>query len=261
MEHSWRGHLRGAKELLQKVFVEKLFPETKILVFCKCWFTSFEILAGLGAPYGGTLVEEKEIESLVISIDSQYEVAILKSLKIVDEDNYNFLFGFHNNLLPPLLKLISLIRLNLKDDGKLKGKQIFALISEFEALSNSSAPAYWKLVSHCCYSDAALLTILTKFLKVPSSINAVQELVHGVLNKLDYILSSDTVRPYELLLPHWPILVAGLNCVSEEDKYKIEKLFRLLDSLGSGSAKHAFEKIKKTWNHESSDDEVDIVTY
>jgi hypothetical protein len=31
--------------------------------------------------------------------------------------------------------------------------------------------------------------------------------------------------------------------------------------LGSGSAKHAFEKIKKTWNHESSDDEVDIVTY
>lgn len=256
MEQTWRGHLRGAKELLQKVFLNKTFPITKTLIFCKNWFSSFEILAGLGAPYGGTLVQETELESLIINVDSLNEITVLKSLNIVNEDNYNYLFGFHNDLLPPLLSLIHLIRSIFKKEVKsFSSNEIFSLINQFQ---NNSHVRIGKSINDSCYANAGLLTIFTKFLEIPITNPVNQELVHKILGQIEILLKDET-NSYQLMLLHWPVLVAGLNCNS--DRYIIDTFFEVLIRLGAGSAKHTLNKIKRTWNHESDTDYVDIVTY
>ena len=52
----------GAKSLLLKAINQNV---SKKFVFCKYWFVSIEILAGLSTNLGGTLQTDAEIDQLV----------------------------------------------------------------------------------------------------------------------------------------------------------------------------------------------------
>lgn len=59
-KQNWRAHLRGAKDILLKYTTNsnknkklKSIRTSPILVFCKYWYISIEILAGLSSEYGG----------------------------------------------------------------------------------------------------------------------------------------------------------------------------------------------------------------
>lgn len=290
MKQSWRGHLRGAKELLLRVFVENKLPQTKVLIFCKAWFVLFEVLAGLSAPYGGTLVKSsgdvaKDRALLeLMSWDSETEIEALRELRMITEEGFIFTLGFHTGLLSPLFKLIEMMR--RADVNTPPSSEIFGLITEFEKFRNvhptsasgSEKIVIWFEAVHQSYIDAALLTIISQFLRIttsPMAVNPViQELSHSVLTRANCLLTPETDRisQFKLMMDQWPLLTAGLHSVTREDRAKAQSIFQLLTDLGSGSAKYSLQKMKRAWARTAGFDpmggsssegpeEVDIVTY
>lgn len=50
-KQDWRPHLRGAKDLLMKCSSKKT-KQSKVFVFCKAWFVTLEVLAGISSKKG-----------------------------------------------------------------------------------------------------------------------------------------------------------------------------------------------------------------
>lgn len=302
MQHSWRGHLKGAKELLFKTFILKHFNHnSKILIFCKLWFTSFEILACLTAPSGGTIKDESEWKNLIFDATNKQELEVIERLDLVTKEGFNLLLGYHNKVLSHLVQLIELMRFGGKatkvvDEHYLEST--LRLIQDFKdhqrlsmmkkipvnAISfyrNSSTlemkTISWYDACHESHTSAALLTIMTKILNVPRENSIVQILVRRILSPLgvlnggyDHLTAQDSTsnqaleddkQLFGLMLLQWPLLVAGLNSIDNKDRVDVESLFHLLTKLGSGSSKFAINKIKKAWNTEPNSEEVDFVTY
>lgn len=302
MQHSWRGHLKGAKELLLKTFILKHFNhKSKILIFCKLWFTSFEILACLTAPSGGTINDEAEWKSLIFDATNQQELEVVEKLNLVTNEGFNLLLGYHNKVLSHLVQLIELMRFGDKENKIIDEnyfESTFKLLQDFKhhqrlsmmkkipinAISfyrNSSTGEVktisWYDACHEAHTNAAILTIITKIMSVPRENAITQILVRKILSTLRVLnggydsLTAETSVPnltsqndnqlFGLMLLQWPLLVAGLNSITPNDRVEVESLFQLLTKLGSGSSKFAINKIRKTWNTEPNSDEVDFVTY
>jgi len=301
MKQSWRGHLKGAKELLYKAFILKRFsPHSKILIFCKLWFTSFEVLACLTAPRGGTIKDNFESKLLMFDATNYEELKVLEKMKLITKEGYNLLIGYHNKVLLSLVKLIDIMKLcqsPLSLDNELS-ESVFQLISEFnnnqhlsmmKNVPPSAISTYrnastgdvktisWYDICHESHVDAGLITIMVNILSVPNTNIIIQDLVRKILSRFHVLnrgyryvsdgeetnigTGGDHKKLFSLMLLQWPLLVAGLNCLNDQDKYEVESLFQLLDSLGSGSSRFALKKIKKVWNNETGLDDVDIVTY
>lgn len=106
---NWRPHLRGAKDLLLKHNKNRpLTKKSKVLIFCKYWFVSFEILAGLGSKNGGTVHVDEELD-LLLNYADPYEVQVLTELGLILPNGFNLIGGYHNDCVPHLRDLIKLL--------------------------------------------------------------------------------------------------------------------------------------------------------
>ncbi|CAK7903388.1 hypothetical protein CAAN1_32S00540 [[Candida] anglica] len=303
-KQNWRAHLRGAKDLLLKHTYSvnarsrsSRMRSTPIFIFCKFWYISIEILAGLSSDYGGTLKGDDELDMLITSGDT-YEIMVMKGFNLVREDGFNILFGYPNDCVPHLRDLIKVLN-RRRSDKITSTDEYFRLISAFyeqgmrsyvsrDAIVNdvrvptpgslvdtfrspdSSRPAYsvsWVDLSHQSYIIAAQITLLTKGFNMPSSSPRIQELVGRFTSMLSFLSSPDTPGiKFAVLMVQWPSLIIGLNCVEEEDKFLIMKLFRLSAQVGSGSAGFSLRRLHKVWRDgtdgaEDEDAGVDIMTY
>ena len=119
-KQDWRSHLRGAKDLLLKNALKKV-QSSHILIFCKCWFITLEILAGISSKLGGTLKPDQEID-LLIKMDNEYEIAVLKQLGCVLDNGFNIFVGYHIDCIGYLRDLIKMLskqrRLREENQGK-----------------------------------------------------------------------------------------------------------------------------------------------
>lgn len=108
-KQNWRPHLRGAKDLLLKHNKNRpLTRKLKVLIFCKYWFVSFEILAGLGSKLGGTVHVDEELD-LLLNYADPYEVQVLTELGLILPNGFNLIGGYHNDCVPHLRDLIKLL--------------------------------------------------------------------------------------------------------------------------------------------------------
>lgn len=108
-KQNWRPHLRGAKDLLLKHNKNRpLTRKLKVLIFCKYWFVSFEILAGLGLKLGGTVHVDEELD-LLLNYADPYEVQVLTELGLILPNGFNLIGGYHNDCVPHLRDLIKLL--------------------------------------------------------------------------------------------------------------------------------------------------------
>lgn len=108
-KQNWRPHLRGAKDLLLKHNKNRpLSRKLKVLIFCKYWFVSFEILAGLGLKLGGTVHVDEELD-LLLNYADPYEVQVLTELGLILPNGFNLIGGYHNDCVPHLRDLIKLL--------------------------------------------------------------------------------------------------------------------------------------------------------
>lgn len=103
-KQEWRPHLRGAKDILLRYSSNSLkYPRlrnSKLMIFCKFMFASYETLAGLSSKFGGTL-KESEVDLLICAGDP-HEIKALRDLGIVRDDGFNLLCGYHNSCIPHL---------------------------------------------------------------------------------------------------------------------------------------------------------------
>ncbi len=108
----WRPHLKAAKELLAAYA-----PQTDsvgysegsyVLAFCRAWYTSIEVVAGLTASRGGTIDSETDIDSLIFDLpDMRY---YLQVMNVSRKDDFNLFYGYTNSLAVSLQKLAKYMR-------------------------------------------------------------------------------------------------------------------------------------------------------
>ena len=117
---NWRPHLKGAKDLLLKYTLshEKVpqLKKSNVLIFCKYWFVSLEILAGLSTIKGGILTTDEEFSRL-ITTDDAYDLKIIKKIGVVTNKGFNLLCGYDNDCILPFRELIR-IKNHIRQGGQ-----------------------------------------------------------------------------------------------------------------------------------------------
>ena len=288
-KQDWRPHLRGAKDILLRYSSNSLkYPRlrnSKLMIFCKFMFASYETLAGLSSKFGGTL-NESEIDLLICAGDP-HELKALMDLGIVRDDGFNLLCGYHNSCIPHLRDLIKILNKTRSKGNDFKPKDTFEyirLISEFHAqtniefvtkkyflkpldfkdeiipdnllletvlINNIRHVISWMDICHQSYVLASLITIVTYCFQLSYKSAQVQSLLCNLMEPMvfleSYLESSSSNKGCVMLL-QWPMYIAGINCISEYHKLLITKCFNISTEAGSRSADLTLKKIKKIWN-------------
>ena len=268
-KQDWRPHLKGAKDLLCKM--SKSVSHSRVLIFCKCWFITLEILAGISSNRGGTLVDDEEITELINS-GNLYEKNVLVDLGIIMDNGFNIMGGYHNDSFDYFQKLIRILnrkrskKLNLRDS-----RQYIKLFAEFQRLSeikfidengviSSNAIGIlveqtpnksisWMDVSHQSYIQAAMITLLLNCFEESYSSPQVQVLTRSIIKMISFTTDYHPQPLFNnaVMMLQWPALVAGSNVETEEDKEAVRNFFKLLSEAGSGGAMIALNRVEKIW--------------
>lgn len=281
----WRTHLKGAKNLLLKMSRDYKTTNSKIIVFCKFWFASFEILAGFSLKLGGTLNEPEELD-LLLNFDSPHETQVLKDMGLVLDNGFNFLYGFHNNLVPTfrdIIKLLNKVRNDpkrLTDDTReylrllssLEGfsqcefvnRSCIASIADFpngipnglllEQIHNGVSPLIisWMDLSHQLYCLGAKVTILRDFLGLKYDSPQMQALANQFADWFSYIAQSNIPKkskfPY-IVMVLWPLQVFGMMLIRNEHQDLVVTIYSCAKEKGAGCADHFKNRLKGVWNN------------
>jgi len=293
VKQKWRAHLRGAKDLLLKYFFNSsscsskysTIRRSRILIFCKYWFISIEILAGLCSNIGGTIVSDRELD-LIISLEDAFEIQVMKELKLIKGNEFNILFGYNNSCATHLRDLVKIlnkrrakgtrfeatnsleyIRLlsNFYDQSKihfisqdcLLPSDSFKNVKFFESelidnalVNRNIVLVSWMDISHQAYVSASLITILTECFNLQYNSPQICTLTNDFLSRMKFLMKASECplrMKYSTMIIQWPMLIAGMNCTQEEHKYLILKYFRFSGHIGSGSAAIALRKVNNAW--------------
>lgn len=268
----WRPHLMGAKSLLLKAINQNV---SKKFVFCKYWFVSIEILAGLSTNLGGTLQTDAEIDQLVTP-GNEFEIEVLRDLGIISDQGFNILMGYDNTCLAcfrDLLKILNKKRLNMYIDTMSYVKLLSdfynqanivyidsrGVIAENELtryvpglpieelrINNASYWISWQDISHQSYVLSSLIMILTRFFVID-----VSGLVDKVIQFIHYLNQFSDVQqhasPYLLLMIQWPLLVTGLSTTKLEQRHLLLKYFSMVGQIGAAAANVSIQILLKHW--------------
>ncbi|CAI5756946.1 unnamed protein product [Candida verbasci] len=282
-KQSWRPHLKGAKDIIIKATNSKI-NASKTLILCKVWFADFEILAGLSSHLGGTLKTDDELNS-IINFDDDYIKQVLTQYGMLQENNFNIMFGYDNDLIylfRDLTKILNKKRESPKrfilnnsleyirlisgfyqhyqkvyssksckvDDSNL----FYNLVDTIYFQDNTSIRISWMDISQQAFALAGLITMFASILLDPPESPHIQDLNSKLIkliepfeNAIDFNRLTFTNA---LSMIQWPIIIAGLNCTSEDDHQKsiIINFFKICFKLGSSSAEIAIKRIEKLWN-------------
>ncbi|OBA24525.1 hypothetical protein METBIDRAFT_30769 [Metschnikowia bicuspidata var. bicuspidata NRRL YB-4993] len=285
LKQNWRPHLRGAKDILLKHTTSRKGPSnSKLLLLCKYWFVSFEILAGLGLKFGGTVEVEDELDLLLGCLDRN-EIQVLRNLGMLCPSGFYLIGGYHIDLIPAWKDLIKLLNrkrrnINYKLDETLEYLRLLAIFERLNGiefvnrkalLKNSDflggfVPAgllldlistsqdhiiiSWMDISHQLYCIAATITILTEFIELRYDSPQIQSLVSRLMSLLEFLSEFKETPPTikcAVMMIQWPVVVAGINLVRNKDKNLVFKFFDLAMKAGAGSAGYSISRIKKIW--------------
>lgn len=302
LKQDWRPHLRGAKDLLLKyTSSNRKWRNSKILVFCKYWFVSFEILAGISSSKGGTLKNNAEIDTLM-NPGNRYEIQIMKDLGFIKENGFNILYGYHNSCVAHLRDLVKILT-KLRNDEQVDAFETLRVLSELYRqteiefinkegifLPSHMRPGQplsghllervfvnktenvlsWMDICHQAYVLGGILTLMTKGLNCPFDSPAVQQITSILISFVD-VLVKVPERPAALkcagMMIQWPLLVAAINCTSEDQRFVMIKFFRNSSQNGSGGAQIALRRTKKIWEQRDKgeqlgdSDDAEFVSY
>lgn len=302
IKQDWRPHLRGAKDLLLKYALHSNnLRESKTLIYCKLWFISFELLAGLSSQKGGTLQADSDIDSLM-QLDETYEVEALKEVGVITDKGFNYMFGFYQGLLPAIKDLIKFLN-KIRESGadSTDPFECIRLLSEYnecrkvvfvskklylspDDFPNSIIPEglwldmqtdnktiiNWLDISQQSYCLAGIVTLLTKGFGLSHKNPKVQKVTDELINLMEILNDIPNLKftGSSPLMIQWPMLVGGLNCTTEAQKLIVQQFFRI---SGSGSASFSIQIIDKVWERRKnisgdeydsvSDVDIDLVTY
>lgn len=294
-KQNWRPHLKGAKDLLIKQTTNgPHVRNSKVLVFCKYWFMSFELLAGLGLTLGGTIHLEEELALLLNTLDSN-ELQVLTELGLILPNGFNLIVGYHLDLINTMRDLIKSLNKVRRDKyyAADESAEYIRLLSEFHHHLNThfvdkqpvldmdkfpdrSIPdglllesvtvetkrmaISWMDISQRLYCLAGIITVMRNLLKITYDSPAVQDLVGQMTGLLSSILKSSEsplMIKHAIMMVQWPLLVAGLSAVKDSDRNLVTEFFASAAKVGAGSAGHSMNHLRRIWNKRDSGAVVD----
>ncbi|KAG7661993.1 uncharacterized protein J8A68_004493 [[Candida] subhashii] len=286
LKQDWRPHLKGAKDLLLKNSMKKI-KSSKVLIFCKCWFVTLEILAGISSQKGGTLQTDEDIDLLINSGDA-HEQEVLKEIGIIVDKGFNIMGGYHNDCYDyfgDLIKILNKIRNNRNDFDPSDSFEYMRLFAKFQGLTELvfikkqglSKPqdfqkipqghlvdcitineeqfvVSWMDVCHQSYVMACMITLLNECFKEDYTSPQVQLLTNTIVGYVSYLAKFDTTTgvPEQaikcaLMMLQWPMLVAGKSLIQNELKDTVQKFFYISGQIGSGGASIALKRVRNIW--------------
>lgn len=288
-KQNWRPHLKGAKDLLLRKSKHFKRANSKIIIFCKFWFASFEILAGLSLKLGGTLDDPEEM-NMLLSFDGPCEAQALKDLGLTLENGFNVLSGFHHELIPVLRDLIKLLN-KARRNPKLPSSDTFEylrLLASLEKLSTyefvsklcflnssdfpngvippgllldcisnraSADVISWMDLSHQLYILAAKATILRDFLGLNFDSPQMQSIASEFAKWFSFLalaLESTKQPNLSILMIQWPLQVFGMILIRPKDRKSVEEIYNYAEGVGAGSAGHFINRLRSVWQNRDS---------
>ncbi|KAG7661904.1 uncharacterized protein J8A68_004571 [[Candida] subhashii] len=296
----WRPHLSGAKDLLLRLSTKQNAGKiSKPVVFCKYWFITIEILAGLSTEVGGTLQEDWEVDA-IISPGDEYEMEVLKEMGLITEKGFSVIGGYSHASFRDfrdLLKLLNKHKRNNTGDDKMEPLRVLSnfyeqttvcyinpkgIINDSELKQSNYTSGLpieeirinderywisWQDVSHQSYILSSIIIILTKFFQVNNHNQNIQYYVQELLSFIAYLAefsdASEHASPYLLLMLQWPLLIAGMNCHKRDQKELLRRFFRMANQVGSASSNKVLNMLNQMWEGESgeTDDNTDTLIY
>ncbi|KAI3402928.2 hypothetical protein KGF56_004180 [Candida oxycetoniae] len=295
-KQDWRPHLKGAKDLLRKISVKKL-RHSKVTIFCKCWFVTLEILAGISSNKGGTLTTDDEIQELITS-GSEYEKTILTDLGIILDNGFNIMGGYHNDCYDYFCELLKI--LNKKRQGALNPSESMLYIKLFANFQRQTEVEFinktgvlqrgqegilveqsksfsisWMDICHQLYVQASMITLLSTCFEEPFNSPQIQVLTDSLMMLMSFTKEYDPNAPSAffkvengLMMLQWPARVAGSHLIKETDKNTIRNFFQVSSQVGSGGALIALKRVERIWAkredpsfEDDGDESEDLVSY
>ncbi|CAK9439944.1 uncharacterized protein LODBEIA_P40440 [Lodderomyces beijingensis] len=284
----WRPHLTGCKDLLLKISTQTNSPSThpvsRVFVFCKYWFLSIEILAGLSTNLGGTLQTDTEIDQLM-SDGSDYEISVLKEMGIITEQGFNILMGYHNTVISSFRDLLKLLNQHRKNQDSIDPFQNMNILAEFynqarmvyldsagivpeSELQLKYTPGLpieeirvgeqiywlsWQDISHQAFVLSSIVMILTRFFQLSATNPNVSLVVDKLVSFIHYLHEFSDVQqhasPFLLLMIQWPLLVSGLESTKREQQQLLLKYFAMVGQIGASTANISVQMLQKRWGY------------
>ncbi|KAG7791606.1 hypothetical protein KL910_001732 [Ogataea haglerorum] len=146
----WRPHLCAAKDLLSTYAPFSEDPRLRqrdsyVVAFCRNWYLSIENIAGLTAPLGGVLKNDRELE--LAMYDLPYTQAYWESMMCSRRDGFNYLYGYTNTLGVSLQKLIKSIKIMRSKRSSPSQSPSLSAFSIFELTADFHREAQFEIIS------------------------------------------------------------------------------------------------------------------
>ncbi|AJV12427.1 Lys14p [Saccharomyces cerevisiae YJM1450] len=134
MNSQWRSHLKGVTDLFKKINAGN---SSKVLNVAKCWFKVMETFASISTVFGGSLIDNSDLDAIFDPYDYQY-VDSLKFLNIMTPLNeFNLLRGHKEDfdlVIKEVFKSLNTIRSTeknyfSKEEGLFTKKLDYLLLS------------------------------------------------------------------------------------------------------------------------------------
>lgn len=177
-------------------------------------------------------------------------ITYLKLLSTFNEF-YNMTYVNRDGILPLLFvanyvgpppNLVDVLR------GTSQGKEVTVVLS-------------WMDICQQVYLLAAVITILTWILRLPFDMPFVQTLTAKLIALVLWVIKFDSLpslyHRYLFLMIHWPMIIAGLNCVDEDHKIILMKYFSFALELGLFLADLVRRKLGDVWEGREKGQPVD----
>ena len=290
------SQLYGTKDIL----LRKTAPASRVVVLCKLWFASFELVEGLSLAHCGTLRKPTEMDNL-LDFDAALQDGPLRDFGLVSENGFCLLTGFHVALVPMLRDVVKLLNKKratpsaplcdtseyLRVLAALEQHGTYAFVdargifpaAEFplgevppglvlEPLPGASAQVVsWMDLLNQLYVAAAKVTVLREFFGLAYASTQIQAFAQQFHTWLAPLARGPALP--SVLMMQWSLLVYGTILVREEDRQLVTSLFQHAKLRGAGGAGHSLARLARLWKTRDSgaadyvddNDTVDLVNY
>ncbi|OWB80322.1 hypothetical protein B5S32_g4586 [[Candida] boidinii] len=231
MVQEWRPHLRGAKDLLTNYVPKYSNPSNLkgnifVLAFCRCWYISIEVLAGLASPGGGTIQNDKEFDSILHSGFPEIK-SILESINIGRSDGFNLLYGYSYECFDCLQELIKNIKKLQVRKQKLSVFEISELIALVEKASKFKIISYDGIIPDDHYLNPINKEKLsTELSNIENPISLPEDAIAKVtlisINKVKYISWYDISQQSYILSAR--LCIMSMFFELPEDHFLVQEL-------------------------------------
>ncbi|CAI4329169.1 AEL_collapsed_G0009040.mRNA.1.CDS.1 [Saccharomyces cerevisiae] len=273
MNSQWRSHLKGVTDLFKKINAGN---SSKVLNVAKCWFKVMETFASISTVFGGSLIDNNDLDAIFDPYDYQY-VDSLKFLNIMTPLNeFNLLRGHKEDfdlVIKEVFKSLNTIRSTeknyfSKEEGLFTKKLDYLLLS-----SQTSSEKSKDQISY--FNTQKILVEIDKqldyeFIDKSGIIPSDNQSHPRISNIHDNAIDMVTLKNGEEVAISWYAKrvkyhsTSGLNAMDEETRAIVKRYYKINGGKFQRLTEHNLNRLEKVWYGKNQNyrlEEQDVLTW